>query len=224
MADWTWIRSNDDSDLDGGNIVDKALELASSGTGEVTVAALFNDSGAVAWYSPAGQPGNSAWRAGETATAKIRIITGNANVTITKASLQRVNAAGVFQETYASKVTLLGATAGVKTFTMTTLPQTGATATDRLRAGVTFTHNGSFGSLNLGIGYGGASDTVAVPIKNVVSRLAAAGASLGIRAATVASINALTAAPTSLAMTASPASIGMTAAAAALDPNKAGAS
>lgn len=200
MGDWTWIRGNVDSDLSIPGLLDKALEKVSAGSGEALLSGLFDDSYTLTWFSPIGEPESVDWRGGETITAKLRIVTANTRVSITAVNAQRIREDGTFVALYGTSLGVpIVASAGVKTFTMTSVAQSGERTTDRLRVGFTLLHNGTLGSDEIGIGYGTSSDTIAVPIQRDLLRY---------RAAAAVDPASLTASPASLGPRATAVSLG----------------
>jgi hypothetical protein len=169
QAPWTWAWDDHPSDLSGGvNFTRRMLHYVEPGPGEIEVDVAFDSTESDLFFSPANEPGASDWPVG-TWRAQVDVTVPNARISL-ELGLARVNGAGVFQETYATaSVPQLLDGAGIHVFSGATLPQTGATAGDRLRVLFRWTRDNSIGggagAGKVRFGYGDAAvDVLEVPI------------------------------------------------------------
>ena len=168
MADWTWTLDDNASDLSvPGDNFDKRLLRFAENTGEITVDVPFNSTETDYFFSDPGEPSSNAWRAGEAWRIGIDVTQANAKISL-RVAIERVNSAGVLQQTYApfsGSVTLNSV--GTVVFTELTQVQTNPQAGDRLRVRFEWTRNNDIGGDGIvKIGFGDPdNDFVEVPIE-----------------------------------------------------------
>lgn len=114
----TYYLTSTNSDLTGGSNWSEALSQSTSAQSDLTISISVGATETDYGYSPSGEPG-SAGTTG-TFTIKVNIITGDTNVQASVA-VARVNSSGV-QQAISSFTAEQTASAGIKTFTVSSPP------------------------------------------------------------------------------------------------------
>jgi len=182
QAPWVWAWDDTPSDVSGGaNFTNRLLRYVED-TGEIEVDIPFDSMESDYFFSPANQPGSSDWPVGSW-TAKVDVTVANPKISLA-VGLARVTGAGVPIEAYAALTApqVLSST-GIRTFSGTTLAQSGPTTGDRLRVLFQWTRDNSIGggagAGKVRFGFGDPLvDTLQVPILMANPRITWNGNSL----------------------------------------------